>query len=68
MIHMKIYIEGSVEEIDEFLYGGDCEDCDEECAACEQTDRPLTPDEKLKLNLLNAFANTVDIILAKHQG
>lgn len=63
---MKIYLEGSVEEIEQFLYGGDkaetvCDEC--------KCDSEMSPDEKLKLNLINAFANTIDVLInSKPQG
>ena len=65
---MKIYIEGSVEEIEQFLYGDGVEAVEaEEDGKCECSD--LSPNEKLKLNLINAFANTIDVLInAKPQG
>lgn len=65
---MKIYIEGSIEEIDEFLYGDGVEVVEaEEDGKCKCND--MSPDERLKLNLTNAFANTIDALInAKPQG
>ena len=58
---MKIYLEGSVEEIEQFLYGeGEDETvCDE----CKYERSEMSPNEKLKLNLINAFANTIDVLI-----
>ena len=42
---MKIYLEGSVEEIEQFLYGGD--EAEEECKCkCE---REMTPEDEQTL-------------------
>jgi len=61
---MKIYLEGSVAEIEQFLYGDGVEAVEaEEDGKCEYESSDLSPNEKLKLNLINAFANTIDALI-----
>lgn len=59
---MKIYLEGSVEEIDQFLYGDGVEvvEAEEECKC--KCDSEMSPEEqlKLKLKLINSFADRVE--------
>ena len=57
---MKIYLEGSVEEIEQFLYGGD--EAEGECN-CERAN-VITPAEQLKLDLAKAISDAVDRTMA----
>lgn len=58
---MKVYFEGTVDEIRQLLF---C-DCDEDETVCDECKCgcEMSPAEKLKLNLINAFANTIDVLL-----
>lgn len=60
---MKIYLEGSAEEIDQFLYGDGVEvvEAEEECK-CER-EKVITPAEQLKLDLAKAISDAVDRII-----
>lgn len=61
---MKIYIEGSADEIARFLYGGDEGEGEPVCDECKGGNI-ITPCEKLKLDLAKAIAEAVDGIIAK---
>lgn len=62
---MKIYLEGSVEEIEQFLYGGDEaeEECD--CDDCECVCDKMTPAEQMKRSLIDAINAALNV---KPQG
>lgn len=44
---MKIYLEGSVEEIEQFLYGGD--EAEEECKCKCERENEMTPEDEQAL-------------------
>ena len=64
---MKIYIEGSIEEINEFLYGDGIEtgEANEETGDKDECDGEMSPDPnaRLKLRLIHAFADTLDDVI-----